>query len=199
MNPNIAALMHEMRLLEDALELEFARRRLEFAFSVRKRVVQFEERVLKRHQDLRVGVWRYAWSARPLVALTAPLIYSLILPMALLDLATSIYQALCFPAYRMPKVRRGDYFVFDRNQLAYLNALEKLNCAYCSYANGLFSYIREIGARTEQYWCPIKHARRIVSMHERYATFADFGDAETYRKELAALREELERERARKA
>jgi hypothetical protein len=42
--------------------------------------------------------------------------------------------------------------IFDRTHLAYLNLVEKINCAYCSYGNGLAAYLREIAARTEQYW-----------------------------------------------
>ena len=79
---------------------------------------------------------------------------------------------------------------------AYLNALEKLNCAYCSYANGLIAYVREIAARTEQYWCPIKHARRVVGAHPRYVLFDDYGDAENYQQRAAELREQLEKEPA---
>jgi hypothetical protein len=94
------------------------------------------------------------------VVLTAPVIYAVIVPLVLLDLFVTIYQRVCFPVYGIPKVNRGDYLIFDRHHLAYLNALEKLNCAYCSYANGLIAYVREIAGRTEQYWCPIKHARR---------------------------------------
>jgi hypothetical protein len=104
--------------------------------------------------------------------------------LVLLDLSVTIYQAVCFPAYGIEKVHRKDYLVFDRHHLAYLNALEKLNCAYCSYANGLIAYVREIAARTEQYWCPIKHARRVIGAHPHYSRFEDFGDAEGYRKRL---------------
>jgi hypothetical protein len=39
----------------------------------------------------------------------------------------------------------------------------------------------EIGARTEQYWCPIKHALRMKGVHSRYSHFIDYGDAESYR------------------
>jgi hypothetical protein len=63
-----------------------------------------------------------------------------------------------------------------------LNALEKLNCVYCSYANGLIAYVREIAGRTEQYWCPIKHARRVIGAHPHYAQFQDYGDAAAFRK-----------------
>jgi hypothetical protein len=81
MNPRIAATSHEMRRLDDELEMEFARKRLELAFSVRERVVKFEERVLKHHKDLKVGLFRYVLGGRLVVALTAPAIYALIVPM----------------------------------------------------------------------------------------------------------------------
>jgi rRNA processing protein Gar1 len=85
-------------------------------------------------------------------------------------------------------VRRRDYLVFDRRHLGYLNALEKFNCAYCSYGNGLIGYVREIIGRTEQYWCPIKHARRVIGAHAQYAQFDDYGDADAFRKRAAELR-----------
>jgi hypothetical protein len=125
--------------------------------------------------------------ARPLVVLTAPVIYGLIVPLVLLELSVMLYQAICFPAYGILKVRRRDYLVFDRGQLAYLNALVKLNCAYCSYANGLIAFVREVAARSEQYWCPIKHARRLIAAHNYYAEFIDYGDAEAYRHRIAVM------------
>jgi hypothetical protein len=124
------------------------------------------------------------WNAGILHIVTAPVIYSLIVPFALLDLFATAYQSICFPVYRIEKVTRSDYLIFDRYHLAYLNTIEKINCAYCSYCNGLLAYIREIGSRTEQYWCPIKHARRVIAAHERYNLFADYGDAEAFRRKL---------------
>jgi hypothetical protein len=106
----------------------------------------------------------------------------------------SLYQAVCFRAYGIPRVRRGDYIVFDRQHLAYLNAIEVLNCLFCGYANGLVAYVREVSSRTEQYWCPIKHALRISDPHRRYRQFVEYGDAEGYRERLAAFREALRTE-----
>lgn len=122
---------------------------------------------------------------------TAPVIYSLLIPFAALDLWVSLYQWICFPVYGMARVRRRRYFVFDRQTLSYLNGLEKINCLFCGYANGVIAYAREVGARTEQYWCPIKHARRLRDPHGRYAKFVAFGDAEGYRRDLRALRGQL--------
>jgi hypothetical protein len=121
------------------------------------------------------------WNAGILHIITAPVIYSLIVPFALLDLFVTVYQSICFPVYQIEKVKRGDYLIFDRYHLAYLNTIEKINCAYCSYCNGLLAYVREIGSRTEQYWCPIKHARRVIAAHERYNLYADYGDAGAFR------------------
>jgi len=184
MNPHIAVLIEKIQALEFELEAELAQRRAELRVGMEKGRVFFEKEILRRHRELRTRLWRYMLNAHPLVVLTAPVIYSLIVPLVLLDLFVTIYQAICFPVYGIPKARRRDYLVFDRSHLAYLNMLEKLNCAYCSYANGLIAYVREIAGRTEQYWCPIKHARRVIGAHPRYALFEDYGDAEGYRKWL---------------
>ena len=61
--------------------------------------------------------------------------------------------------------------------------------------SGLVAYVREVAGRTEQYWCPIKHARRILGAHERYNRFSDYGDAEAYHRELDELRADLARKR----
>lgn len=128
------------------------------------------------------------------VIITAPIIYSLIIPLFLLDIFMSIYQAICFPIYKIPKVRRSDYLVFDRLSLDYLNGIQKFNCAYCSYGNGVIAFGREIAARSEQYWCPIKHGRKIKGVHKRYPVFTDFGDGEQYREALKDIREMINKE-----
>lgn len=133
-------------------------------------------------------------SARPLVLLTAPIVYLGWLPFIVLDLFVTLCQTVCFPVWRIPKVKRSDYLCFDRADLPYLNAIERFNCFYCSYVNGIAAYAREVAARTEQYWCPIKHARRIVAAHDRYPLFFEHGDAEAYRQGLERLRRQQERE-----
>ena len=92
---------------------------------------------------------------------------------------------------KIAKVKRSDYFIYDRRLLPYLNWIERLNYLYCSYGNALIADAREIVARTEQYWCPIKHTRRMRDSHDRYPNFFDYGDAERYRAELERLREAL--------
>jgi hypothetical protein len=88
-------------------------------------------------------------------------------------------------------VKRQRYIVIDHQSLAYLNLIEKLNCLYCGYFNGLIAYVREVAARTEQYWCPVKHARRLAAMHSRYGKFLEYGDAEGYRRQLEEIRRDF--------
>lgn len=194
MNPQIAVLLDRIKLLEAQLDAELAKQRAKLNFGLERGRVVFEQEILRRHRELQVSLARYMLGARPLVVMTAPAIYAVIVPLVLLDLFVTLYQAICFPVYGIAKVKRGDYLVFDRHHLAYLNALEKLNCAYCSYANGLIAYVREIAARTEQYWCPIKHARRMMGAHARYAGFEDYGDAEGFRRDLDEHRKSLEQD-----
>jgi hypothetical protein len=184
MTPNIEELIARIRALQDEVEQQYAQLRAEYA----RRREALAERFLELQRSQKIGLWRYLRESRLSVLLTAPLIYSGWPVFALLDLFVSLYQAACFPAYGIPKVRRRDYLTFDRSDLPYLNAIEKFNCLYCSYGNGVLAYAREIAARTEQYWCPIKHARRVHDAHERYPAFFEHGDAEAYRQGLERLR-----------
>lgn len=191
-SPRIDELLAQIRTLQTNLEEELRRKREEFEFVVEEKRVRFAREIVKHQRRYKVGLFRFLRDSRLLVLLTAPFIYAVFIPFVLLDAAVSLYQAVCFPVYRIPKVKRGDYIVFDRTDLPYLNLVEKINCAYCSYGNGVAAYVREVAARTEQYWCPIKHARRVIASHERYPRFFEFGDAESYRQGLERLRRQYE-------
>jgi hypothetical protein len=189
MTAQLDELMAKLRSVEAEIEAELAKRREELRFHLENRRIVFEQEVLRIHREIRTRVSRYLIEANPLIVLTAPVIYSLVIPVALLDLWVMAYQAICFPIYKMPKVRRSDYLVFDRHHLAYLNIVEKINCAYCSYCNGAIAFMREVASRTEVYWCPIKHARRVLGPHPHYHGFADFGDAEAFREKLTQMKD----------
>ena len=177
--------------MEREVEEELRLKRREFSYRFEETRIDFARRVREFHKRLRKGVPRFLWEAGPVKLLIAPVIYSLIFPLVLFDLWLWLYQSVSFPIYGIAKVRRSQYLVFDRGLLLYLNAIEKFNCGYCGYANGLIAYAREIASRTEQYFCPIKHARKRLAAHARYQKFFDFGDAEGYHRGLARLREEL--------
>jgi hypothetical protein len=142
---------------------------------------QFSPEALKEHRFHKISIWRHLRTTPLMIILSSPFIYICAVPFLMLDLAVALYQFVCFPIYGIPKVRRDDYLVFDRGRLSYLNAVEKLACIYCSYANGLLAYIGEMAARTEQHFCPIKHARRNLQSHSRDAHLLPYGDAAAYR------------------
>ena len=181
--------------LQDQLEQEFdqllSEKRTRFKYRLKKGKVIFEKEISDLHKKHRIDVWTYIKSAHPLYILTSPIIYGVIIPLVFLDAAVFIYQQICFRVYGIPIIKRTDYIVIDRQNLDYLNTIEKVNCIYCGYGNGLVEYIREIFARTEQYWCPIKHAKRAHKTHPYVEKFADYGDAEHYRARLAQLRKQL--------
>jgi hypothetical protein len=139
----------------------------------------------------REGIPAFLRRATLVNLLSTPVVYSIGVPLLLLDAWTTLYQRVCFPLYGIAPVRRQEHFVMDRHRLPYLNPIEKLHCIYCSYATGLLSYVREIAARTEQYWCPIKHATPVAAPHEHYQLFVDYGDGAAYRDGLPALRQRL--------
>jgi hypothetical protein len=173
--------------LEQELEAEAERLRAEFA----QRRADGGGRLRTRQAAQRQRLLPYLFRARPAHVLTAPVIYGLIVPLALLDLALTVYQQVCFRAWGIERVRRRDFFAFDRHRLSYLNIIEKLNCDYCAYANGLVAYAREVAGRTEQYWCPVRHAARVRAPHRHYRQFVPYGDGEAYRRELPILRRRL--------
>ena len=187
----VERLKEALRALEAEIDAELDQSRDRLRYRIERGRIRFDHEVLARHRAAKVRLREFLGAARPMVILTAPVIYSLILPFALLDLFVSLYQAICFPVYGIAKVRRADHIAFDRQHLAYLNGLQKLNCVYCGYCNGLISFVREVAGRTEQYWCPIKHARRMAGRHEQYGDFVAYGDAEGFREESEGLRERL--------
>jgi hypothetical protein len=188
MAASLDALMEKLRSVESEIETELSKRREELRFRIENRKVIFEQDIKRIHRAIKTRSSQYFIDANPWIVLTAPVIYSLIVPIMLADLWVMAYQAICFPVYKIPKVRRRDYLVFDRHHLAYLNTIEKINCAYCSYCNGAIAFMCEVASRTEVYWCPIKHARRILGPHPHYQGFADFGDADGFRAKMDQMK-----------
>lgn len=187
MREQLEELLARISSLQEEVEEVYRQARVDLDARRSRMAVEF----LRQQHQYKTGILRFLLRARPLVILTAPVIYLGWIPFLLLDAFITLYQAICFPVYGIPKVRRSDFLVFDRGDLPYLNLIEKFNCFYCAYGNGIAAYAREIAARTEQYWCPIKHARRVVGAHERYPMFFDHGDGEAFRKGIARLRRDF--------
>lgn len=193
MNDRIQHLLTQMAAVEDELRDALHEQETSLLFRIKGKQVEFEQTIRQTHRRLRTGFFRWLFTNRPQNLITGPIIYGMIIPLVILDLFVTLYQASCFPIYRIARVRRSDYIVLDRQQLEYLNFIEKFHCTYCAYASGLIAYVYEVVARTEQYFCPIKHARKILGTHSRYRLFLDYGEAEDYEARLEAFRNSLDR------
>jgi len=188
MNDKISQLMAKMAEVEDELRTALQEQETKMFFEIKGKRVEFESTVRAAHKKLKTNFFRWLVTNRPQNLITGPVIYAMIFPLMMLDLCVSFYQWICFPVYGVAKVKRADYIVFDRHQLHYLNFIEKFHCTYCEYGNGLMSYMAEILARTEEYFCPIKHAHKVLGTHARYKRFLNYGDAADYAAKLEAYR-----------
>ncbi|MBE2261933.1 MAG: hypothetical protein IAE92_04280 [Burkholderiaceae bacterium] len=188
MNDRITQILAQMAVLEDDLRSAVQEQESRMFFQIKGKRVEFERTVRAAHRKFKKNFFRWLVTNRPQNLITGPIIYGMVLPLMLLDFFVSFYQWSCFPIYGITKVRRADYIVFDRQQLGYLNFIEKFHCTYCAYGAGLMGYMNEILARTEQYFCPIKHAHRILGTHSRYNRFLDYGDAAGYEARLEEFR-----------
>ena len=188
MNARIDQILSQMAALEAELRTAVHDQESRMFFQIKGKRVEFERSVRQAHQKLRKNFFRWLVTNRPQNLITGPLIYGMVIPLLMLDACVSFYQWACFPIYGIAKVRRADYLVFDRRHLGYLNFIEKFHCTYCEYGNGLMGYMAEILARTEQYFCPIKHAHKILGTHARYQRFLEYGDAQDYETRLEAYR-----------
>lgn len=194
----VSSLVDRLREAEEDLTREADAQQKRWQYRVRRGRVWFDAEVRRAQRTFRQSIPAFLWESRVASLLTTPVIYSLLLPFVMLDVWVTLYQWVCFPIYGIARLLRRRYFVIDRHRLAYLNGIEKVNCVYCGYGNGVIAYVREVAARTEEYWCPIKHARAIPTPHTRYHLFFDYGDAKAYRHDLPRLRRALRPARKRK-
>lgn len=187
-NDNISSLVEKIKALEEEIEIELNAQYKEFGCEI----TQKKEKLKAIYEHDRQGVFAYLADAPFLYILSVPIIWACLIPAIFLDIFVSLFQVICFPIYKITKVKRSDYIVIDRHKLGYLNIIEKANCWYCSYFNGLLGYVSEIAGRTEQFWCPIRHASRTKNVHKYYKNFAKYGDSEALRKNQPELRKELD-------
>jgi hypothetical protein len=193
-NARIQQILNQITSLEEELHAAINEQQTSMFYQIKGKRIEFEKSIKQTHRKLKRSFFRWLVTDRPQNLITGPIIYSMIIPMLVTDLFITFYQLTCFPIYGIKKVRRGDYIVFDRQNLHYLNFIEKFHCTYCAYGSGMIAYISEIVARTEQYFCPIKHARKILGTHARYAQFLDFGEAENYEAKVEGYRTSLNNE-----
>lgn len=191
MNDRVNEILSQITKLEDELRETLSEQQSSIFFQIKDKRIEFENSIKDTHKRLKSNIFHWLVTNRPQNLLTGPIIYSMIIPLVIADVFITFYQFTCFPIYGVNKVRRSDYIVFDRHHLNYLNFIEKFHCSYCAYGAGIIAYINEIVARTEQYFCPIKHAHKIIGTHNRYIHFLDYGNAEDYQNKLENYRQRL--------
>jgi hypothetical protein len=194
MNEAIRKLLSEIARLEEELATVIQEQQEQLHYRIEGSRIRFEENLRKIHRELKTGVFAWLRQSEMRNVISAPFIYAMIIPFVMLDVFLIIYQAVCFPLYRIPKVKRSHYVIIDRQHLGYLNIIEKLNCMFCGYADGVVAWARQILSRTEMYWCPIKHARKVLDPHRRYARFADFGDGDDLEQHVVTMRRQIRSE-----
>ena len=177
----IDALLKKIDSLKADLSREYEAIREKYGFSIIGKKVVFSDFMKRKNRSLKENVFTYVLFANIRKLLSLPFIYSMVIPAVILDIFLFVYQSVAFSLYRIPKVKRSEYIVYDRQFLDYLNIIQKGHCLYCTYVNGLFAYAVEIGGRTERYWCPIKAAKSPRANHAHYQHFADYGDAEGFK------------------
>lgn len=191
MDKRVNEIIAQIKTLEDELLEELQHKEKEFFYKIENEKIKFEEEVIKKGRMKIISSIQYLSSFPVLALFTIPFIWGMMLPTFVVDIFASIYQSICFPIYKIPKVKRKEYVVMDRYNLFYLDRVERVNCWYCEYFNGVIAYVREIAARTEQFWCPIKHSKVLKERHSRYEMFFDFGDFMRYREELKRRRSDF--------
>lgn len=194
MNDRIREILTQINSLEDELRNVLHEQESRMRYQIKEKRIEFEHSIKEAHQQLKVGLVQWFLHVRPINYLTAPIIYGMIVPLAFVDLCVALFQTTCFPIYGILKAKRANYIVMDHRHLAYLNSFEKAHCMYCAYASGVLAMAVEVTSRTEQYFCPIKHARKILGSSTRYAHYLDYGEAEDFHLKLEKYREELAEE-----
>jgi len=192
MNARIKEMVEEIEMMKKKLGKEIDKEEEYVNYEIGNGHIKFEKEIFKRQKENMMHLWDW-FSEIPLAQLlSAPVVYMMIVPAVLFDMMLFVYQNVVSRVFNIKFGKRSDYIVFDRQYLGYLNVVEKLNCLYCAYFNGLMQYASSIAARTEFYFCPIKHAKKIVYKHEHYDTFLSYGDGDAYQIKLKKIRKDSE-------
>lgn len=172
------------------LAIEWEKIMDKYSFSITEKWKIIFEKVKKiSDKKKKKTIWKSISGATFRELLSIPFIYSMIVPVVFFDIFLFIYQQTAIRLYGIPLVRRKDYITYDRKELSYLNIFQKFNCLYCAYVNWFLSYAVEVAWRTEKYWCPIKHAKKMKSNHDWQAFFADYWDADSFKEIQGSTKE----------
>ncbi len=192
MSNEIKEMIQEIEELKTKLKKEIAKEEDYIIYKVENGRIKFEENVLEKQREAMKHLLIYFREIPFLHLISSPIVYAMIIPAIVLDVMLFIYQQVIFRIYKFEFIRRSDYIVFDRQYLRYLNFIERLNCVYCSYFNGLMHYVSEIASKSELYFCPIKHAKKTAYEPECYSDFLTYGDEKDFQEKLQEIRDKAQ-------
>ena len=191
-NDRIKEILGEIEELKMKLSKEIAEQEEHISYEIKNGYVRFEKDVFKKQKENMKNLLAWFREIPLLHLLSSPIIYAMVIPAVLFDIILFVYQQIIFRIYKFKFIKRSEYIIFDHQYLGYLNPIEKLNCLYCSYFNGLMQYAAAIAARTELFFCPIKHAKKFAYEHEHYVKYFEYGEGDDYQTKLQELRESSE-------
>ncbi len=194
MSDRIREMIEEIEDLKKRLGEEIAQHEKDITYEIQNGYVRFEKEVFDKQKENMKNLLAWFRDIPLLHLLASPLVYAMVIPAMLFDIVLFVYQQVVFRIFKFKFIKRSDYITFDRQYLGYLNPIEKLNCMYCSYFNGLMQYAAAIAGRTELYFCPIKHAKKVAYEHDYYDEFFRYGDEDEYQKKLETLRKKSQKE-----
>jgi hypothetical protein len=139
MTSQLAVLMEKMRSVEAEIEAELAKRQEALRFRFESDRIVFEEEAQRIHRAIKTRISRYLLDANPLIVLTAPVIYSVLIPILLLDIFVIAYEAICFN--RLMTGRRRAHLLQERFDLA-----QRRGFAVC------FTQLAVPSPRSPPYW-----------------------------------------------
>jgi len=189
MNSKISKILQDIRNKKQELLKEYDKLKEKYGFRIENGKIIWNKDREKELKKYRISILESIFSAKVREVLSIPFIYVMIIPAIILDIFLFMYQQTAMRLYKIPLVKRSDYIVFDRKDLAYLNWLQKINCMYCSYFNWLMQMAVEVAWRTEKYWCPIKHARKKAWEHNWEIYFADYWNVEDFNSVFRSTKE----------
>lgn len=187
MNNKIKEMIDEIEAMKAKLKDEISQQEKDKLYEIKNGYVRFEHDAFLRQKKYVKSLWQWFAEIPLLNLLSAPVIYAMVFPALFLDMMLFVYIKVVGAVFKFEFPQRSDYIVFDRHYLGYLNIMEKLNCLYCSYFNGLMAYATVIANRTEFYFCPIKHAKKVAYDNKYYDEYLQYGDADNYQEKLKAL------------
>ncbi|HFQ62446.1 MAG TPA: hypothetical protein ENK39_09155 [Epsilonproteobacteria bacterium] len=190
MNDTIKNMIADIEEMKSKLGEEIEKQEAQVSYKIKNGYVEFEKEMLSKQKENMKSLWEWFAETPFLHLLSSPVVYMMVFPAMLLDIMLFIYRKVVSSVFKFDFPKRNEYVVFDRQYLGYLNIMEKINCMYCSYFNGLMAYASAIASRTELYFCPIKHAKKVAYKHEYYDAFLGYGEEDKYQDKLKKLRED---------